>query len=41
MGSRGVAAVDECVAREERAAALDPEHEVVRLHSRERLDSDR
>jgi len=36
-----VVAVDERVADDERPAALDPEHEVVRLHPRERLDPDR
>jgi hypothetical protein len=35
-----VAAVDERVADDERSVALDPEHEVVRLHPRERLDAD-
>src|SRR5207247_5647655 len=34
-----LAAVDERVTGDERPAALDPEHEVVRLHPRERLDS--
>src|SRR5688572_26562854 len=34
-------AVDERVAGDERPAALDPEHEVVRLHPREGLDADR
>src|SRR5207302_3039910 len=33
-------AVDERVTGDERPAALDPEHEVVRLHPREGLDPD-
>ncbi|MBA3376516.1 MAG: cupin domain-containing protein [Actinobacteria bacterium] len=35
-----VAAVDERIAGDERPAARDPKHEVVRLHPRERLDAD-
>lgn len=33
-----VAAVDERIAGEERPAALDPEHQAVRLHARKRID---
>src|SRR5262245_33429067 len=37
---RSLAEVGERVARDDRPVALDPEHEVVALLSRERLDSD-